>query len=161
MGVTFSTGSGFQVESRTVTIQKYQENMKEAIRGEYCLATFLFCLLMAGCGSGNDLAPVKGKVTLNGQPLEGATVEFQPTAEGGAPSAGKTDAKGRYELSYTFHTPGAMPGEHIVSIRTAETCFNGQGNEIEREERVPAKYNTRTELKRTVEPGRNKFDFEL
>ena len=144
-----------------MTIQKYRENMRQAIRGEYCLATFLSCLLMAGCGSESDLAKVKGKVTLNGQPLEGATVEFQPTADGGAPSAGETDAEGRYELSYTFTTPGAMPGEHIVSIRTAEACVDFPCNEIERKERVPARYNARTELKRTVEPGRNTIDFEL
>ena len=116
---------------------------------------------MAGCGSEDGLAKVKGKVTLNGRPLEGATVEFQPAAERGAPSAGATDAKGRYELMYTFDVPGAMPGEHVVSIRTAEICFDGQGNEFEREERVPPKYNTHTELKRTVVPGRNTIDFEL
>ena len=127
----------------------------------YCLTAAMLCLLVAGCGSDSDLAKVKGKVTLNGQPLEGATVEFQPTADGTAPSAGKTDAKGRYELMYTFDVRGVIAGEHIVSIRTAGTCFDDQGNELEQKERVPAKYNKRTELKRTVEPGRNKFDFEL
>jgi hypothetical protein len=104
---------------------------------------------------------VKGRVTLNGEPLEGATVEFQPRAEGGSPSSGVTDAHGRYELMYTFDTPGAMPGEHVVSIRTAGTYFDDQGNELEREERVPPKYNSQTELRRTVKPGRDKFDFDL
>ena len=131
------------------------------MRFAYCLVTITLGLLVAGCGSENDLAKVKGKVTLNGQPLEGATVEFQPAADGTAPSAGTTDAKGRYELMYSFKVRGAVSGEHIVSIRTAETCFDEQGNELKREERVPAKYNDHTTLKRTVEPGRNKFDFEL
>ena len=131
------------------------------MQSSYCLATVMLCLLVAGCGSENDLAKVEGKVTLNGRPLEGATVEFQPTADGAAPSAGMTDAKGKYELMYTFDVPGAVSGEHVVSIRTAGTYFDDQGNELEREERVPAKYNERTELKRTVEPGRNNFDFEL
>ena len=121
----------------------------------------MFCLLVAGCRSENDLAKVKGKVTLNGQPLQGAIVEFRPTAAEGSPSAAQTDAKGRYELMYTFTTAGAMPGEHVVSIRTAETCFDDEGNEIERVERVPARYNSQTELTRTVEPGRNTFNFEL
>jgi len=135
--------------------------MRETMHAARCWTPILFCLLLAGCGSEDDLARVKGKVTLDGQPLEDATVEFQPTAEGGAPSSGQTDAKGRYELMYTFNTPGAMPGEHVVSIRTAGTCFDEVGNEFEREERVPAKYNSRTALKRTVEPGRNTIDFEL
>jgi len=126
-----------------------------------CLAPVLFFPLIAGCGSGDDLAQVKGKVTLNGQPLQGATVKFQPTAEGGSPSFGETDAHGRYELMYSFNTPGVMPGEHVVSIRTAATFFDEAGNELEREERVPARYNTQTELKRTVEPGTNTINFEL
>ena len=126
-----------------------------------CLTPIVLCLLVAGCGSKDDLAKVKGKVTLNGQPLEGAIVQFQPTAQDGSPSAGKTDAKGRYELLYTFNSPGAMPGEHIVSIRTAGAYYDEEGSDAERDERVPAKYNTRTELRRTVEPGTNTINFEL
>ena len=103
-----------------------------------CLALALASLLIAGCGSESDLAKVKGKVTLGGQPLEGATVTFQPTEDGGAPSAGQTDAKGRYTLMFTFDTPGVQPGEHSVSIETAGTDFDDQGNEIERPERHPA-----------------------
>ena len=75
--------------------------------------------------------------------------------------SGQTDANGRYELMYAFDTPGAIPGEHVVTIRTAGTFFDDEGNEIEREERVPAKYNTRTELKRIVEPGSSTINFEL
>jgi len=135
--------------------------MKKTTRFARCLAPILLCLLWAGCGSEGDLARVKGRVTLNGEPLEAATVTFQPTADGGAPSAGQTDAKGRYELMFTFDTPGAMPGEHVVSITTAGTDFDEAGNELERPERVPAKYNRNTTLERTVEPGGNTIDFEL
>ena len=74
---------------------------RHAARG---LAPILLGLLLAGCGSEDELATVKGKVTLNGEPLEGATVQFQPTAEGGAPSSGQTDGKGRYELMFTIST---------------------------------------------------------
>jgi len=126
-----------------------------------CLALAVVSLIMAGCGSGGDLAKVKGKVTLGGQPLEDATVTFQPTSRGSAPSAGQTDAKGRYSLMFTFDTPGAVPGEHTVSIETAGTDFDDQGNEIERPERVPAKYNSQTGLKETVDPGKNTIDFDL
>ena len=135
--------------------------MKETMHAVRPVTPILLCLLLAGCGSEGDLAKVKGKVTLNGEPLEGAIVQFQPTAEDGSPSAGKTDAKGRYELMYTFNTPGAMPGEHIVSIRTAAAYYEEEGNDVEPLDPIPAKYNTRTELRRTVEPGRNTFNFEL
>ena len=126
-----------------------------------CLTPILLCLPLAGCGSEYDLAKVKGQITLNGQPLEDATVKFQPTAAEGSSSSGVTDADGRYELMYTFDTPGAMPGEHIVSIGTAGTFIDDEGYEVEREERVPAKHNSQTTLKRTVQPGRNTFNFDL
>lgn len=107
------------------------------------------------------MAKVKGEVTLNGQALEGATVKFQPTAPGGSPSSGVTGADGRYELMYTFNTPGAMSGEHIVSIGTAGAFIDDEGYEVEREERVPARYNTQTTLKRAVRPGSNTINLKL
>ena len=135
--------------------------MRRTTRAVLGLAPIVLCLLAAGCGSGDDLARVKGTVTLNGEPLANATVDFRPVAPEGSPSAGETDEEGRYELMYSFEKRGAAPGEYVVSIRTAGTYFDEQGNELEREELVPPKYNTQSELKRTVEPGGNTFDFEL
>ena len=100
------------------------------------------CLVTPGCGSGGKLATVRGKVTLNGQPLQGALVEFQPTDPGGSPSSGMTDAEGRYELMYTFDKSGAAPGEHVVSIRTGGTRVDDSGREVECRECVPTKYNS-------------------
>lgn len=119
------------------------------------------CLLAAGCSSKDGLARVTGKVTLNGRPLSDARIEFRPVAVEAAPSSGLTDADGCYELEYTFDTPGAIPGEHVVSIRTSGTYFDEQGNEREQEEQLPARYNARSELRRTVEPGKNRIDFDL
>jgi hypothetical protein len=121
----------------------------------------LGCLVAAGCGSEDGLASVKGVVTLNGQPLADATVEFRPMADEAAPSSGQTDADGYYELQYTFDTPGAVPGEHAVAVRTSGTFFDDRGIERERRETVPAKYNARSELRRTVDPGKNTIDFDL
>ena len=137
------------------------EPLRTRLKEPVALSLLLSSLLAVGCGPANDMARVKGTITLNGQPLEHANIEFRPTADEGAPSSGQTDAGGRYELMYTFDTPGALPGEYIVSIRTAGTFFDDDCNELEREEQVPAKYNTQTELRRTVEPGRNRIDFDL
>jgi hypothetical protein len=136
--------------------------MKRANDAALCWMPALCCLLVAGCGgSGPDLGRVTGEVTLEGQPLQGAEVTFQPTAEGTAPSAGTTDADGRYELMYTFDTKGAVPGEHVVTISTAGTDIDDQGVEVERPERVPAKYNTQTVLRKTVKARSNTIDFDL
>ena len=61
----------------------------------------LTALLIVGCGkSGSELAPVSGRVTLDGQPIVGARLRFQPEASGGSPSYGSTDQDGRFVLGY-------------------------------------------------------------
>jgi hypothetical protein len=117
-------------------------------------------LPMIGCGPDN-VGQVSGTVTLDGQPLEGAFVEFQPVA-GNTPSRGITDAAGEYTLQYTRDIEGAELGEHTIRIST----FNGGDPDAEPPkprvpEKVPAEYNSRTTLKATVEKGSNEIDFDL
>ena len=121
----------------------------------------LFCLLTAGCSSDDGLATVTGTVTLNGQPLPNATVQFRPTSSDGVVAFGRTDAEGQYKLMRTVKVAGALPGEYSVSIRTADTLFSDGQDDTNQEERVPARYNDQTELTRSVEPGENTFDFAL
>jgi len=87
-----------------------------------CCASIFLTLGLSGCGSsdGYDLVPVSGTVTLDGQPLAGATISFQPaggTAIG--PSSGAvTDSSGKYELktSEAESRPGAVVGSHQVQV---------------------------------------------
>ena len=79
--------------------------------------------LCVGCGS--DVVPVSGRVTLDGQPLAGAVVTFQPFS-GRDPShaisgsVGRTNEEGRFSLRLVEpDIPGASVGEHTVSITTA------------------------------------------
>ena len=131
----------------------------------------LLCLVIAGCGgSGIDLCTVTGTVTLDGTPLEGATVEFQPTGEGGSPSYGQTDASGAYNLMFTYDKEGATPGDHTVRI---SKTTGGEGDDDdddgdddddddgEVQETLPAKYNSETTLTATVTDGKNVLDFAL
>lgn len=119
----------------------------------------LFLLVPAGCGSsGPPLGTVKGKVTLNGEPLEFASVRFQPTAAGGKPSSGYTDAEGNYELRFTKDRNGAMVGTHKVRISTFAQSNDGKAPIPER---VPQEYNDQTTLEREVVAGDNTHDFEL
>ncbi len=58
-------------------------------------------VLLAGCSqSGHELAPVNGRITLDGQPVVSAMVMFQPESKG-SPSYGSTDQDGRYQLGYS------------------------------------------------------------
>jgi len=77
------------------------------------------CLFQTGCGGDEtaapELAPVKGKVMLDGNPLPDATVRFAPESNG-APSTGKTGPDGAFTLTYRDDTPGAAIGSHRVTV---------------------------------------------
>ena len=83
----------------------------------------LLGLVPAGCSDdGPPLAPVSGRVTLDGKPLAGKTVKFIP--DPGTPGQGAgatTDAEGNYALlaarpGATRDTPGTPPGSYRVVV---------------------------------------------
>ena len=121
-------------------------------------------LLSAGCGgSGPPLGKVTGQVTLDGQPLDRALVQFAPDA-GGRGSFATTDEEGRYELIFTADSKGAVVGKHTVTITTAsEEEYNEDTDETTpaREEILPARYHENTELTADVKSGGNTIDFPL
>jgi len=121
------------------------------------IPAMLVCL---GCGGGPgvDVGTVEGTVTLDGAPLPDATVTFQP--QGGRASIGITDASGHYELIFSRDAKGAVLGKHTVSITTLQEGDADEGVEAV-PEKVPAKYNSKTELTKDVVAGKNEFDFEL
>jgi hypothetical protein len=127
-------------------------------------ALFTICLAAAlsGCGDAPEgLSTVAGTVTLDGQPLEGALVEFTPQ-EAGSPSVGRTDGEGNYELQFNRDHMGAAVGQHQVRISTYNPGDpEGDPPVAAVPEKVPAKYNVKTELTKTVEDGSNTIDFEL
>lgn len=114
------------------------------------------CLLVmvgvSGCG-GSGFGDVSGIVTLDGEPLENALVQFKPE-QGPRPSQARTDGEGFYELNYTRSQSGAVTGMHEVIISTYD-------EDAGRPELVPMKYNVDTELTVEVEEGHNQVDFGL
>lgn len=124
------------------------------------LASFLTAFIVAGCGSGEPPTyPVKGKVTLDGKPLEKGLIRFSP-AGNASPVGGEIKA-GEYTLN-------APPGESKVEITS--TIVVGQRKAYNTpdspmvditKEAVPEQYNTRSSLKYEVKPGSNTKDFDL
>ncbi|QDT89461.1 carboxypeptidase-like regulatory domain-containing protein [Gimesia algae] len=123
-----------------------------------------FILCVAGCGSGGEpipeLAQVTGVVTMDGAPLEGAKVIFEPQqatdkARRRASSA-TTESDGSYTLEYNSDASGATPGTHKVMILKMPDNPEDAGIQL-----VPAKYNDKTELTAEVEVGNNTFNFDL
>jgi hypothetical protein len=118
-------------------------------------------LLIAGCGgTRSDLADVTGTVKLDGQPLADAQVEFVPQGGQGVVSLGRTDSSGHYYQMASRSARGASVGVNQVRITTYEILDQG-GKQVPVPERIPTKYNSATELSVTVQPGSNKFDFDL
>ncbi|HCS53380.1 carboxypeptidase-like regulatory domain-containing protein [Rubinisphaera sp.] len=129
------------------------------------LSVALFCFMLTGCGgsSGPPLGNVSGTVTLDGKPLEDATVTFYPGE--GRSAIGTTDASGNYTLQFNQDRAGAPIGENIVSITTKREPYHDEsntGNDIEgRKEVVPLRYHAKSELKADVKSGSNTFNFDL
>jgi hypothetical protein len=95
----------------------------------FCFAvpTFIFrtallsCLVFAaGCGSSSGTIPVHGTVTLDGKPLPGAVIIYQPNDV--SPKTPSRNAQGTIMLDGTYSLTsfqtgdGAFPGEYTVLI---------------------------------------------
>ena len=118
------------------------------------LAVLMLVVLSLGCGGPSDQPPlgrVSGNVTLDGSPLVGVIVNFQP--ETGRAATAETDAKGNYDLIYIYGTNGAKVGINKVSFRWPDG--------VEAKQAIPKKYSGATDLVAEVKSGRNKFDWEL
>lgn len=130
-------------------------------------------LFQPGCSQSDqpELGKVTGTITLDGKPLSGVAVVYQP--ESGRPARGMTDAEGKYELTYIRQTKGTKVGPNRVEIAPSE---DGEAEEAEsadeesqsvtkrstsRKPTIPARYNVRSELKADVKAGENTFHFDL
>ncbi len=127
------------------------------------LSTVLFCSLFAfvGCGK-SDISSVEGTITMDGEPLVGASVTFFPP--GGRPSGARTDEDGKYVLNYSGGRKGALPGKNRIKISTQADPYEDEaGNPVAATpETIPMMYNTRTTLEFEVIDGeKNVADFDL
>lgn len=130
----------------------------------------IFLVAAIGCGGGDSvqLAPVSGKVTLDGSPLVNVTVFFQPEKSGEekAPdSFGRTDQDGRYTLEVvTDDRSGAVVGKHKVLITKnfEESEDDDPATDEDFADQLPARYNLQTTLMFEVpEFGTDEANFEL
>ncbi len=85
----------------------------------------IICVSICGCAGGGTekLAPVAGKVTVNGAPLTSGGVTFRPDAERGNLTqhipVGTIDADGRYDLM-SATKKGAPLGWYRVAVSAQE-----------------------------------------
>lgn len=143
-------------------------------------ALLILAIGLAGCSGENfALAPISGRVTLNGKAPPRLYVSFQPigTAENPCPGPGSyaiTDADGNYTLRIDAERKGAVVAKHRVSItmqfaedlrvgKSAETA-SGESDlpKMSRTSNIPARYNEKSILQFDVPlQGSSAAHFEL
>ena len=133
-----------------------------------CLLLVFGLLLATGCGGAPNAAAVSGTVTLDGQPLANAVVNFQPAGSErnpGPSSIGRTNEKGEYNLEMAGVGRGAVLGAHKVKIycpvEDAESNKPEEDRRTKQKDRVPPKYNVQSTLTKEVKAGNNTINFEL
>ena len=87
---------------------------------QFCFSFFgiLCCLGLAGCGEGGGVVPVKGNLTIGGQPADGVVLTLQPADPKDAPATG-TVTKGSFELHGPQGQNGRAPGKYKVILQMA------------------------------------------
>lgn len=100
------------------------------MRYHFCHQKYYFLPLLSalavfsvGCGqSGPAVEYVQGVVTLDGAPLDGATVFFSPKGSAGKGAAGKTQSDGSFTLNMQGAKPGAgtAVGDYSVTVSKIE-----------------------------------------
>lgn len=137
--------------------------------GMACAFGAVSCLGIGGCARpGYKVAPVSGRVSLDGKPLPNINVRFQPIAVGenvnpGPQSAGRTDTEGRYTLTVTDVPPkaGAVVGKHRVFFSPVIPTSARDDEIIRVEDPIPAKYREKPLEFEVPAGGTDKADFDL
>lgn len=137
----------------------------------------LLATVSLGCSSGepslipgrNPTIPVHGKITLDGSPIEGATVMFF-SEKLMITSYGKTDETGTYKLTTYEPGDGAPAGHYQVSVKKSEQTIVETSDhpaippKAKTSELLPPQYSEfeSSKLKAVVaEGGHNAFQFNL
>lgn len=78
----------------------------------------LLLAVAIGCAGKYTPVPVSGVVTLNGKPVEGATVTFYAVGDekDGRPAHGVTNKEGEFRLSTLGNEDGALPRRYKVVV---------------------------------------------
>lgn len=123
------------------------------------VAALGFLAPTAGCGPSDGLVLVSGTVTFDGAPLSEGTIQFR-ALEGDQKAYASSIVDGKYDAR-------VEPGPASVEVRASRII---EGKFVESnpgefdpvgEMYIPEKYNSRTELKVTVESDKLDENFDL
>ena len=145
-------------------------NLRLALRSIQALTIACMFIALGGCGGGDGIrvvtAPVSGKVTWKGEPLEKGVIKFIPDKDdqGRALPGQMMEAhivNGQYRIEAS---PGVAVGRNRVLISATRVIGKEimDGEEIEKHEQyLPVKYNEASTLSALIQKGENTHDFDL
>ena len=113
------------------------------------------------------VAPVSGTITINGKPVEGANIKFQPTSKSNSGVAGggsyaRTDAEGKFTMQLILQDgEGAVVGEHRVYITTGAPAEGQSDAPRIVGERVPMEWRDGHHTFEVPEGGTTTADFKI
>ncbi len=122
---------------------------------------------IAACGSSDGLnrQAISGTVMWEGQALPAGAILFEPVTNESGTTVGSTIRNGTFSIT---SNQGPVPGDYVVRIYassgTQAAPTKGQSERSPRPmlERLPATYNSRSELRSQVVARKpNRFRFEL
>ncbi len=110
-------------------------------------------LASIGCGRSDlpELGRVQGTVTLDGKPLAGVIVTFQP--DSGRPAVANADSEGRYDLMYTNDVKGATVGQNTVKVIWPDGATPTA--------KIPEEYGYNSTIKKEVKAGKQTIDIAM
>lgn len=138
------------------------------------LAGVLLLVTSIGCNTSPqtdysqiNLQDVTGTITLDGQPLANAVVTFHDEADGTF-SYGLTDSAGAYRLQFDSQKEGCKPGKKRVEVSTTRKILGlnsteegGDPDAKRPAEKIPERFNKKSELIVEVSPTARQHDFQL
>lgn len=113
-----------------------------------------------GC-SENKTATVSGTVTVDGQPAEKGSISFN-SVDGKTPPGGGTIENGKYTATQVPIGPTTVD-IRVPKVTGKKKLYDTPDSPVREtfSESLPAKYNTKSELKFEAKPGSNQKDWEL
>lgn len=132
----------------------------------FCVAP----ILLMGCGGSDraDTVAVTGVVTVDGNPIENASVTFTP--EAGRSATGTTDSEGKFKLTTYESDDGAIVGKHQISIAFSPSSDDVPSNDpaemkkAKNKNPIPEKYGSASTSGLAEEvkaSGENHFELKL
>jgi hypothetical protein len=128
--------------------------------GAVSLAVVMFVVAATGCAGGDDLAEVRGTITVDGEPAKVGAITFIPI-DGASQTAGAKIVDGGYAARVP---PGTFKVELRVSKVVGERkVYDAPDAPVKQilAEALPPRYNDESELTLEVQPGENHKDYSL